>query len=361
MSVSQHFSATYAEARAKFRDAATRVSAQLTRYDNPAKGPAGEELTTDVARIGPAKASRVLMTMSATHGAEGFCGSGIQIASFESGLARALPPDTALVAVHAINPYGFAWIRRVTEENVDLNRNFVDHAKPLPKNAWYDELADAICPGEWNDESLGAARKRLDAFAQAHGAAALQKAVSGGQYNHPDGIFYGGAAPTWARQTLLRILADHLAGARHLALIDYHTGLGPCGYGEKIVIHRDGTLAAQRAAQWYGKITNPRLGNSTSADIAGDNLSGIEALLGPKGIEFTGMALEYGTLSLREVLDAVRADNWLHRHGKLDSKQGRALKAAVRDAFYCDRDDWKDMLFEQGMTAQRAALQGLAG
>jgi hypothetical protein len=361
MSVRQHFSATYAEARGKFREAALRASAQLTHVANPAKGPAGEDLATDVARIGPATASRVLMTISATHGAEGFCGSGIQIASFESGLGRDLPPDTALVVVHAINPYGFAWIRRVTEENVDLNRNFIDHSKPLPPNPWYDELADAICPRGWNDTSLGAARTRLDAFAQTHGAAALQKAVSGGQYNHPDGIFYGGTAPTWARQTLTRILADHLAGTRHLALIDYHTGLGPYGYGEQIVVHREGSAASKRAEQWYGRITNPRLGNSASADIAGDNLSFIEAMLGPKGIAFTGMALEYGTLSLREVLDAVRADNWLHQHGTLDSKQGRALKTAVRDAFYCDRDDWKDMLFEQGMTAQRGALKGLAG
>src|ERR1700730_16462917 len=117
MPVSQHFSATYVEARGKFRDAATKAGARLVRYFNPNKGPGGEELTTDVARLGPDGASRVLMTISATHGGEGFCGSGIQVASFESGLARELPADTALLVVHAINPHGFAWIRRVTEEN----------------------------------------------------------------------------------------------------------------------------------------------------------------------------------------------------------------------------------------------------
>src|SRR5215831_11087862 len=155
MPVTQHYAATYAEARQKFRDAATKAGAALARYSNPAKGPAGEELTTDVARLGPAGAANVLMTVSATHGAEGFCGSGIQIASFAAGFGRTLPKDTAL---------------------------FVDHGKPLPRNEGYEELVDAICPLEWSEAGLLAAQKTLDAFAMKHGMAALQKAVSGGQY-----------------------------------------------------------------------------------------------------------------------------------------------------------------------------------
>jgi len=356
-----YFAATYVEARGKFRDAAERAGARLSRYTNSTRGPAGEELTTDVAVLGPRDASRVLLTMSATHGAEGFCGSGVQVGSFASGIAGELPKGTALVAVHAINPHGFAWIRRVTEENVDLNRNFVDHAKALPRNDGYEELHDAICPREWSEESRAATRGRFDEFVAREGAAAFQKAVSGGQYNHSDGIFYGGAAPTWARRTLMRILADHLAGVRSLALIDYHTGLGPWGHGEKIVTHRPGTAALRRAEEWYGDITNPALGNSSSAELHGDNLNGLDAVLAARNIEFTGMALEYGTLSLREVLDAVRADNWLHHHGAVDSKTGRSLKAQIRDAFYGDRDDWKKMVFEQGASAQRTALKGLQG
>ena len=356
-----YFSAIYAEARGKFRDAAARAGARLSHYANPTKGPAGEELTTDVAVLGPANAPRVLLTLSATHGAEGFCGSGVQIGSFESGIAGELPEGMALVAVHAINPHGFAWIRRVTEENVDLNRNFVDHAKALPRNEGYEELHDAICPREWSEESRAATRGRFDEFVAREGAAAFQRALSGGQYSHGDGIFYGGAAPTWARRTLIRILDDYLAGVRALALIDYHTGLGLWGHGERIVTHRPGTAALRRAEEWYGDITNPALGNSSSAELHGDNLNGLAAVLAAKDIEFTGMALEYGTLSLREVLDAVRADNWLHHHGTVDSKTGRALKTQIRDAFYGDRDDWKEMVFEQGAAAQRAAIKGLRG
>src|SRR5258707_513704 len=361
MATRDYFSTDYREARGKFRDAAARTGAALTTYVNPkVKGPKGEELATDVARLGPRDASRLLVTVSATHGAEGFCGSGAQIGSFEAGLHRELPADTALVVVHAINPYGFAWIRRVTEDNVDLNRNYVNHAGALPTNPGYDELADAICPAEWEDAPLARARTRLEAYAKQHGPAALQFAVTAGQFTHADGVFFGGAAPTWSCENLLKILAEHAAGARCLAVIDFHTGLGPWGYGEPIVTHGNGSPALARARQWYGdRITSTSLGNSTSADVRGDMLTGVEHRYG--GIEVTGLAVEYGTLPLNQVMDAVRADNWLHTRGKVDSAKGREIKAMVRDAFYSDKDDWKGMILEQALRHQRNALRGLAG
>ena len=361
MAVRDYFSADYREARGKFRDAATRAGVAFQSFVNPkVKGPNGEELATEVARFGPKNAGRVLITVSATHGAEGFCGSGAQIGSLETGLHRELPADTALVVVHAINPYGFAWIRRVNEDNVDLNRNYVNHAGALPANPAYDELADAICPAQWGAGPPTEAQQRLEAYGRQHGPAALQAAISAGQYKHADGVFFGGSAPTWSRETMLAIVAEHAAGARRLAIIDFHTGLGPWGYGEPIVTHGQGSPALARARAWYGdRITSTSLGNSTSADVRGDMLTGVEHRYGK--VEVTGLAVEYGTLPLNDVLNAVRADNWLHTHGKLESPQGRVIKAQVRDAFYGDKDDWKGMIFEQAVTHQRNALRGLAG
>ena len=45
--------------------------------------------------------------------AEGFGGSGIQIGLLRDANAPAPAGDCALMLVHAVNPYGFAWIRRV--------------------------------------------------------------------------------------------------------------------------------------------------------------------------------------------------------------------------------------------------------
>src|SRR5262249_29155970 len=137
MGVRRHFSSTYAAARDKFQYAARRAGAQLEAYHNPAIGPAGERLATDIARLGPEDAARMLVVIAGTHGVEGFCGSAIQTGWLGEGIAAELPADTALLLVHAMNPYGFAWLRRVNEENVDINRNYIDWSRPPPVNAGY--------------------------------------------------------------------------------------------------------------------------------------------------------------------------------------------------------------------------------
>ncbi|HSE74292.1 MAG TPA: DUF2817 domain-containing protein, partial [Dongiaceae bacterium] len=159
MNASQYFRPSYAAAREAFRTAAAARGLSVASHRNPARGAAGEELATDMALLGPAEASRLMVVVSGTHGAEGFCGSGIQVAWLAA--ARPLPADTAILFVHALNPYGFSHVRRVTEDNVDLNRNFIDHGNAKPANPGYDELRDVICPKEWTEESE---RKNLAAL-----------------------------------------------------------------------------------------------------------------------------------------------------------------------------------------------------
>ena len=115
MSNIQSFSTSYSEARDKFLSAARIAGAVTHRYDNPTRGPDGESLSTDVAWLGPEDAAKVVATLSSTHGVEGYCGSGFQVDWLASVGAAGLPAGTAALLVHAINPYGFAWTRRVTE------------------------------------------------------------------------------------------------------------------------------------------------------------------------------------------------------------------------------------------------------
>jgi hypothetical protein len=199
----------------------------------------------------------------------------------------------------------------------------------------------------------------FEAYAQAHGFRALQEAVTAGQYSHADGIFFGGNAPTWAAETLRAILRKELKHARHVAFIDYHTGLGPRGHGERICVHAPGSAALARAEAWYeGDLTSTMLGNSASVDIKGGNMIGVEE--SAPHAEITGIALEYGTLPIEDVKLALRADNWLHIRGEPTSRKGQAIKAQIRDAFYQDAHDWKQMIWDRAVETQRMALRGLA-
>jgi len=352
------FSRDYAEARARFRGAASAADGALDYVTHPHRGPDGGDLTTDIAWFGPRNAERVLVMISGTHGVEGFCGSGAQAHWLARGEAERLPPGLAVLMIHAINPYGFAWLRRVTEDNVDLNRNWIDFTGPLPENAGYDELSEAVCPSEWTDEAQQRSAAAITAFAARHGPAALQQALSGGQYRHPAGIFYGGSAPTWSRRTQTAIFEEHLRQAGKVAILDFHTGLGPWGYGEQIVTEHRDSDTFKRAAAWYGAaVTSPSDDSSTSAQIAGDGLNAAPVLM--SHAEVTSMALEVGVQSLAQVALALRADAWLHAHGDPASPQGQAIKRQIRDAFFGDADDWKGMVAAQSMLVCRQAVNGL--
>ena len=169
-----YFSGNYTQARQAFRDAASDAGAATQTYHNPATGPGGISLSTETARLGPRESERLLIALSGTHGVECFCGSGLQVGLLRSGLGAEAARDTAILLIHAINPSGFAWVRRVNEDNVDLNRNFVDHGKPHPANAGYEELREAICPRDWINGRT-TADAVLDAYREVHGVMARKE------------------------------------------------------------------------------------------------------------------------------------------------------------------------------------------
>src|SRR5260370_30372006 len=129
-SIPECFSESYAEARPKFCSAAAAAGGAIRSWFNPkARGPHGEVLYLDTARFGAADAPNMLVLIAGTHGVEGHCGSGAEIAWLRNDRPAKPPTDTRAPLIHAINPYGFAWSRRVTPDNVDLNPNLVDPDK----------------------------------------------------------------------------------------------------------------------------------------------------------------------------------------------------------------------------------------
>lgn len=354
------FAQTYAEARAGFLAAADAAGLDVHAHPHPLLGRDGEALAMDVARAGPADADAVLIVSSACHGVEGFCGSGVQRALLaDAGFLRdAQQAGVAVLYVHGLNPWGFSWWRRTTQENVDLNRNFHDfhHPDALPANPGYDELATALVPTEWPSPAADA---RLAAFAAAHGERALQAAVTGGQYTHPEGLFYGGRAPTWSQQTLRQVLQDHGRHCRRLAWIDLHTGLGPSGHGERIFAGANDAATVARARAWWGDdVTSVYDGSSSSAPLTG--LMWLAAAQECPQARYTGIALEYGTVPVADVIHALRADQWLENHPEAGASRREAIKRQTRDAFYTDTAAWKARIVEQGLAAARQAVAGLA-
>ena len=121
------FSRDYAEARGKFRAGATAAGAELQTFVLDHRGPDDLDLTTDTAWVGPRGARSVLVTVSRAPMASRDSSARL---SKSSGCGGASPRPSLTMSpslhIHAINPYGFSWLRRTNEDNVDINRNWMD-------------------------------------------------------------------------------------------------------------------------------------------------------------------------------------------------------------------------------------------
>ena len=351
------FAHTYAEARAKFLAAA--VGTPLESHPEPSRGVELEVLAMDVARIGADDADALLIVSSGCHGVEGYCGSGAQVALMhdESFRAKARHAGVALLFVHALNPWGFSFGRRVTHEGVDLNRNFIDFQRPPPGNPGYDQLAAFLLPAEWPPQSGN--ERHLMAYAASHGMGALQAAVSGGQYKHPDGVFYGGTSPTWSQQTLRLVLRQHATKCRQLGWIDLHSGLGESGVGERIFACRDDDTAKHRAKAWWGnRITFTEDGSSTSSDLHGNLWHAVYDEC-PQAA-YAGIALEFGTEPQEVVIAALRYDHWVARRRNPHDEHLGSARTAMRRAFFTDTPEWKKAVVTQTRDAAAHAIDGMA-
>lgn len=351
------FPIDYADARARFCTLADRAGFSLESYEHPTeKGPKGEILACDVARLGALDAKRVILLCSGTHGVEGFCGSGCQAELLTSDLLVGLPDDTAVVLVHAINPYGFAWLRRTNEDNIDLNRNFVDHPIQFP-NSGYDEIHEWLVPQDWNGPAWAKADAAIETYIAERGLRAFQVAMTGGQYDHADGLFYGGIAPAWSNIIWRSLLRKHCAGASKVFAIDIHTGLGPRGVGEAICVTTEAEYLEAKAL--FGEdVTWVSSGEAVSAKVGGSLLHGAHEEIGTENLVM--IALEYGTYPIPETLEALRAENWLAARGDLNSPQAAQIKQALKDAFFIDEPDWKQAVTVRFLDLVRKLKESLS-
>ena len=356
------FSQDYAEARDGFLAAAAKRGLPVESALHPRKGARGEDLAMDSVLLGSADAESLLIVTSGTHGVEGFCGSGCQRALLgdDAMLQRIEAAKLAVLLVHALNPWGFSFLRRANEDNIDLNRNFLDFSQPRAKsadNAGYEELHDLLLPSNWpppdaNRAALFAARERM-------GHREFQAAVSSGQHSRPDGLFFSGTAPSWSNRTLRALVNRHGAGKRRIGWIDIHTGLGPSGHGEKIYAGRNDAADLARARAWYGAdVLSYYDGGSASAEVKGS--AALCAHDECPGAEITLMGLEYGTVSFEAVLQALRGAHWLEIHRDAPAALRTGIERAIRDAFYTETELWKGMVLGQARVAVLQAVTALA-
>ncbi len=355
---SGHFASSYADARARLLRAAERRGAVVDAHPIAVRGPDGGELAIDVAWLGTSVAPRVLVVSSGLHGVEGYAGSALQHQLLEQQLdGLAVPSDTAIVLLHALNPFGFAHGRRVNESNVDLNRNFLRHPDEHAANPDYDRLYPALNPSHLDAESDAAAAALLRTFTEEHGARRLQAAVTQGQYAHPRGVQFGGQRDEISNGIVSDLVSQRLVGACALVWVDVHTGLGPSG---ACTILASDEESAARARPWFGAaLQNMAAGDAVSPPCHGELPIGIRRRLAAD-TTFTFVAPEFGTYPITRMMWSLRAENWLHHHGNPGSGQGREIRSELIEVFRPSHPAWQQAVLAGGADAIARALACLA-
>jgi hypothetical protein len=357
-----YFSPDYIQARESFLAAAANAGANVGSYVHPHIGRHGETLSTDFAVLGSKNAPTMLLVQSGTHGVEGYCGSAIQIKFLELLSSVSLRPDTAVMLVHGINPFGFSWCSRGDQNNVDLNRNFIDFAKPDQKrNAFFQKLAPYLIPNRWTKESIVKADSKLEEIRQEYGETVVSQSLRKGQYAYPENVFYGGTGPSWSRLTVERIALEHLIHARNLIFLDIHSGLGKYGDATLLSVEPNTSEKFKTLQQTFGSLVRSTHDpQSNAAKANGNIIRGYSELL-PNTMVF-GLGVEFGTYEQPRVQRALRADTWLH-HTRHEKELPRSLQLEVKQEMsevFCPIDvSWRDTILKVGCAISKKALNGL--
>ena len=356
-----HFSASYVEARGRFLSAARTRGSEMDGCAIAARSPKGDELSIDTAYLGPDSPRSVLAISSGIHGVEGFAGSAIQHRLLRDQLSEVeLSSDCGLLLVHGLNPFGFSALRRVNENNVDLNRNFVSHPEGHVKNSGYEELYEAINPIRIDDEREEENRRgAFLEFAKANGFPALQAVLSVGQYTHPEGVQFGGQKREESNQWVRDFAKQATRGAPRVLWIDVHTGLGPFGEVEMIMESAEDSPDVVRARSWWGNcVRSMQSEQSVTSAVHGSIMTGLAEAL--PDCDLTVVGAEFGTYDPARIFQAMRADNWLQQHGDPDTEQGVAIKKELLEVFRPEGPKWGSRILEVGAELIANGIKGLA-
>jgi hypothetical protein len=351
------FPPDYFTARARFRTAVLAQNGQIDSILLDAKSPVGKDLTIDIGWFGASAPKRAFIHSSGLHGVEGFAGSAIQSQWLEEGIPEPAP-DCAIAIVHALNPFGMACLRRVNENNVDLNRNFLGadaefSGAPDDYAALDSFLNPRSPPAPPLTElfALRAAGKVLH-----YGMPALRRAIASGQYDFPRGLFFGGKRHEQGPRRFQLYISGRFSDSSRLVAVDIHTGLGR--FGEDCLLVSDDEHRLASAAEMHAAYGN-RVQSPDAKDIGyrpRGAQDGLYYRMFPAA-HVCFAAQEFGTFHPVAVLAALRAENRGHHYGVAGAAENDRAKTRLLEVFCPSGKKWREQVLKRGREVIR---QGLA-
>ena len=232
---SDSFATSYEETRENIRARVAKLTAAgITVEHTPYAIDENDGLYIDTIYLPAATThTNLIVITTAVHGMEGYIGAVMLDVFFEEIYPTLDHENTGILVVANVNPYGMKYLRRYNENNVDLNRNFILDwdSFDLAVNDKYPIVESFLGPtGEignalWHEAGfyLSLAKEALTV-----GADTVSDALLNGQYEYPQGVYYGGNGDEASTAYLKQVFAQCLEGTyENIVHLDIHSGYGP--------------------------------------------------------------------------------------------------------------------------------------
>lgn len=324
------FKETYEESRDAFLELAKKIGGELRSHKI-------SDLSFESLYFPPTgKKEKLLILSSGIHGIEGHTGSALQRYFLENNFLNLKDENMGILIVHGINAHGFKNNRRVSENNVDLNRNF-DTTEDLfkLKNEGYSKVSGFLNPQ--NGYSRLAFYPTAICYILKYGKENLRKAILRGQYEFREGIFYGGNkfephVPI-IQSEILRVSE----GFEKVLLIDLHTG-----YGQRGKLHLFGDRSPYIDQQTMDEVFRGQTveyGQEKDFYVIFGGFTVFLAKLFHQKAKFAGVVYEFGTVDSHKPLGSLDS---LYR--MINEKREPHL---FREMFYPRSEEWRQAVLDQ--------------
>ena len=362
---SEAFLTTYDEVRTHLQQMMGTLGAES--YSHPIDESDGLYIDTYYLPSTGQQTNLILLT-TGVHGMEGYIGSAMLDVFFTNIYPDINRSSTGILVVANVNPYGMKYMRRYNENNVDLNRNFIldwdsfDLAtnEDYPKVDTFLGPTGAIGNAFWHEAgfylSLG-----YNAITQ--GASTVSDALLGGQYEYPQGVYYGGNGDEASTAYLKGVFAQCLEGDyENIVHIDIHSGYGP-RYNMVIFnsVFETMTEAQSKKAFGYDYVISHDSESfyATTGDTTDYFYRLAESMDSQKGLFST--CFEFGTvgdsffdsiLSLKYTVD----ENRNHWYPTENETTAEIVRQNYMELFYPTETEWREKTVEDFTAAIRGVL-----
>ena len=363
---SDSFLTTYDQVREHLQQLTGELGVEISSYPvNEAEG-----LYIDAFYLPAAgeKTNLVVLT-TGVHGMEGYIGAVMLDVFFQDIYPTLNKENTGVLVVANVNPYGMKNYRRYNENNVDLNRNFILDWETFDRasNTEYPKVDTFLGPtgrignALWHEVGFWG---NLAVTALTEGADTVSDALLTGQYEYPQGVYYGGNGDEISTVYLKDVFSQCLDSAyENIVHIDIHSGYGP---RYNMVIFNSGfeTMTEAQSREEFGYDYVIAYDSESFYATTGDTTDFFYRLAQQKQSESTlfSTCFEFGTigdsfmdsiLSLKYTVD----ENRNHWYPTDDPISAQIVQENYMELFYPTETRWREKTVEDFRTAALGVLQ----